>query len=407
MRFVLPLFLLAACMDYTITGGERGQADPFEPEVDPEPVILVEPMQIDFGDVRRGASESVPVTISNVGTAPFQLLQLLPPEATAIRLGAMPLEPLEPGASEQITVTWSPSSFDALTDGFGIEHTASNQGTVNVDLIGNVPAPAITIDPAHHDFGVVERRTAVDLSVTIGNAGEETLRINDLTYTTSSESGELRLHDLGVFDGLPITLPVGASAPVTIRFEPTTDMAVEGRLNVFSDDPATPEVVARQDGVGTPGRDYDLEISITADDEWQGWLNGAPLPGINRGDWQRRDTINARLPSGEHVLAIHAYDKARVVAGLIAYVKVDGDPWYPSGAADFRVSTTRPPTEWVNPDFDASAWPAASRCDTSSASVWGTYWPAPFYDVGASWIWWTPNCRSLGEGWFRLVIELP
>jgi len=407
MRHLTPLLLLLGCMDYSITGGEPGQGDPTEPDAPREPAILVEPDLLDFGAVRRGTSETAQVTITNVGTAPLQLLQLFPPDAPTVRLGAMPLEPLEPGQSELLSVTWAPSSFEPLDDTFGIDHTASNIGIAQVALVGAVPAPAVTIDPEYHDFGVVERRTTADLTITIGNEGHETLRVNELIYTSSSGTGELSLHDLGLFDNLPVTLPPGASAPVTVRFAPTTDIATEGRLTVRTDDPRAPEVIATQDAVGTPGRDYDLEISITADDEWQGWLNGAPLPGINRGDWQRRDTFTTRLPSGEHVLAIHAYDKARVVAGLIAYVTVDGDAWYPSGASDYRVSTTRPPADWVDPDFDASAWPVASRCDTSSASVWGTYWPAPFYDVGASWIWWTPNCRSLGEGWFRLQITLP
>jgi hypothetical protein len=406
MRRTLTCLLAAACMDYGVTS--QVEVDPPDPDPEPErhPAIQVEPGELDLGRVRRNQQALDDLFIRNIGEATLHLVDLILPASDALTVSPLSQGVLAPGESTALTVSWRPRTYDALDDALTIDHSDPAVGPVTVPIRGEVPAPAIRLTPAHHDFGEVERRTTAELDVIVANDGDDGLRITGLSYASTSDT-ELFLLDAGPLSSLPVTIPPGASTPVRIRYVPTDDRPDEGRLVVLSEDPLVPEAVASQEGVGSPGRDYDVVILVTADDEWQGWLDGAPLTGANQGDWQRGDRFERRLPSGRHVLALHAYDKARVVAGLIAFVEVDGAVALKTGDAGFRAVGSRPASSWMDPGFDDSAWPRAATCDSSSASTWGTYWPAPFYDKGASWIWTTSNCRALGEAWIRVELVLP
>jgi hypothetical protein len=406
MRALLPLLLAVGCSETGFSSATIPEDPIEEPPPAPTPAIEVEPLHVDFGDVRRGVEASAQISVRNVGDGPLPLVELIPPEATDLTLTALATDVLAPGDATTLELAWWPQDFATLDDRFTLRHGDVAVAPVEVTIAGRVPTPAITLAPAHHDFGVVERRTEATLTVTVGNDGDEELRVTGVDYAATSE-GELRIGDLGVFSALPVVIPPGAQTPITVVYRPTDDVPDEGRLRVLSDDPAVPEAIASQEGVGTPGRDYEIEVVVTADDEWKGWLDGAPLTGPNQGAWTTADTFERTLPSGRHVLAIHAYDVARAVAGAIAFVKVDGAVVYRTGDGAFRVSGTAPAADWVDPTFDASSWPVASRCDSGSAAVWGTYWPKVFLDNGAAWVWTTTNCRALGQAWVRLEFELP
>ena len=99
-------------------------------------------------------------------------------------------------------------------------------------------------------------------------------------------------------------------------------------------------------------------------------------------------------------------DTARVISGFIATVSVDGDVEYATGDGSWLVYPSNPGvSDWMEVGFDDSSWAGASTC--SDASAWGTYWPAPFYNEGAQWIWDDTNCRTLGDAYFRMNFVLP
>lgn len=405
MTRLLPLVLLFACSETGITAVEDNQDPVGEPEPEQNPIIQVEPPQLDFGLVHRGQSTPMRVTVTNIGDATLHLLDLLPPDATQVRVSPLDHSELEPQASTNLTVTWSPLSFQALDDAFHIEHSGGT-ATVAVPLYGTVPTPAITLDPEHHNFGVVDRGTWVDRTVTVGNAGDADLRIRDIDYASTSEA-ELFVHDLGALNSLPVSVAPGASTPITVRYQPADDVPDEGTLTVYSNDPTVAEAISVHEGVGTPREDYDITLVITADDEWEGWLNGDKLVTTHHDNWQSPDELDFTLPSGRHIVALHSWDKFRVVSGLIGYIEVDGSIAYLTGDDDFKLSATTPPSDWHDPAFDDSSWPIAPRCSAATASTWGTYWPKRYYDVGAAWIARSSDCRSFGDAWYRVVIDLP
>ena len=150
---------------------------------------------------------------------------------------------------------------------------------------------------------------------------------------------------------------------------------------------------------------HDLRFYGTADDRLDVWVDGDVLPLVNNEGWSALDDVLFTLPTGPHVIAVHAQDIARAISGFIALVEVDGAPLAATGAG-WVVADTDPGVGWEALGYDDSAWVAPTACTPSEVAVWGTYWTADLIAAGAEWIWVRP-CLSLGEGWFRLDFELP
>jgi hypothetical protein len=146
-----------------------------------------------------------------------------------------------------------------------------------------------------------------------------------------------------------------------------------------------------------------VTITLTADDAWSGYLDGAELVGSAQTDWAQTDTFERTLGPGAHVLAIHGYDWAGVIAGVLGTVAVDGVTTWWTGDGNWRMSPTEEPG-WEAPDFDASTWGSAVSC--ADDSPWGGQ-PSNLRSAGADWIWWTEDCTALGQAWFRLEFVLP
>ena len=153
--------------------------------------------------------------------------------------------------------------------------------------------------------------------------------------------------------------------------------------------------------------DHDVSILITADDRYRLYVDGMDVTSdaTYPNNWFRSDTLNYTLRSGCHTLAVEASDTFSVISGFIASVSVDGVVMTNTGDGEWLASDVNPGPGWTLNGFDDSAMYTEQIC--SNQGVWGTYWPAPFYAVGASWVWGNTNCNNLGEAFFRLNLQLP
>ncbi len=263
--------------------------------------------------------------------------------------------------------------------------------------------PALSVQPSALDFGEVALGEEAEQTVTVRNVGLGTLTLEPLALTDPS----------GTFTLTPLTITtLGAdeSTPFAVTFTPNAVGAASGAVTVASDAALDGVVDVTLAGEGLeppppPVQTYTIDIFLTADDAWDAWVDGVAQQGTNTTVWNYFDTLTLDLDSGDHVLAIHARDQASVISGLIAVVAVDGVDTWVTGDGSWRMTATQPPADWTDTAFDDSAWSPAVTC--ASQSTWGTYWPTPFYDRGASWVWWTDNCSDLQSAWFRLPISLP
>lgn len=370
------------------------------------PDIAVTPAAVGFGDVLPGAVSTAIVTVANEGAADLFVddAALQSPPA-GLTVSALSSPVLAPGADLELVVTWE-AGVDPLASVLRIVSNDPDEARIDVPIGGNVLAGDIRIEPAYHDFGSLMVGTSAAVDVTVSNVGVGPLTIDRWEYGTAD--GDLAVTDEGGLASLPLTLDAGASTVVTVTYTPSAAGGDEGTLTVWSDDPDTPTTGAQQAGSGEDdpclGFTQTVSVMLTADDAWEGWIDGAAFSGAGANSWSTSDTVEWELECGDHALSLHARDTAMVTSGVLAVVWVEGTVRFVSGPSNWTMVDVAPTGDWTSPDFDDSSWHIPEVC--ANTSPWGT-WPQPFYDLGAQWIWWTTRCSDLGEAWLRLNFTVP
>jgi hypothetical protein len=257
------------------------------------------------------------------------------------------------------------------------------------------PQSILVVSPERVDFGEVELGESQSAIVMLRNNGSVSLDLTDI--------------DL-VADGTPFTVGPATDlelspdevAEVVVTYAPVEGIDHENAIAVESTATVDPNWRVPLTGSGLR-TEFAVDMQLTADDSWSATLDGDPIGGTNQNLWTYADVLVFDLDRGDHVVAVHAWDVARVISGVMAVVRVDGEPIAASGGSGWSVSTTAPPAGWDLPGFDDSSWGTPYLC--SDPSPWGNR-PTSLTDDGAEWVWHDANCRSLGEGWYRLSFTL-
>lgn len=146
--------------------------------------------------------------------------------------------------------------------------------------------------------------------------------------------------------------------------------------------------------------DHEVKLTFTADDAWEAWVDGV---WVAEGDlWSVAGHADAVLDSGPHVVAVHAWDVYGQPSGFMAAVQVDGVAASVTGDGTWRYSRSDPGVGWEAPDFDSSGF---ALPDTCTGTWWGSS-PAELWSAGARMVW-EGDCTGVGQGWFRLELDLP
>ena len=384
------VWMLLACLDYDLTH-EKGELQPGTDTAAPE--ILVEPLSIDFGAQLVGSETSEVVTITNVGTTD---LVLEAPQLDTV----MPFDVIGQGGtlapSEQVfwTVSWLPEAYVA---GGGELLVESDADAETVVLSADTLRPRIELTPTSHDFGLVEIGLESVVEVLIENVGDAPLTLALQDWVSTSEP------ELSHTPTTETLLHPSQSTSVAVRFAPLDGGPEEGTLTVWSDDPTSPatSAVFFAEAEAEPEGPWELTFTATADDTWEGWIDGVALG--NHSGWNTTDSFTQTLSAGDHVIAAHARDMAQVIAGWIAMVEIDGQPFSVTGDGTWLHTPSQPSSGWMDLAFNSSTWTAPKIC--SDTSPWGSQ-PANLLNAGAKWVWLGTNCKALGKGWFRLEFTL-
>jgi hypothetical protein len=311
------------------------------------------------------------------------------------------------GDSVDTVLTWAPVGGSALDDVLLVDSDDPDDAEVGVPLGGTVPAGDILVEPATYDFGTLTVGGSATTVVTVSNVGDGVLTIDDWSY--SATDSDLHVLDAGGLTALPATLAPGDSTDMVVEYVPSAAGGDEGSLAISSDDPDTPSTGAQQYGNGDvddpcEGFTQTVDLFLTADDAWQGWLDGTEFSGPNSATWSAFDSFEWELSCGDHALSLYATDTGLVISGVIAVVSVEGSVRFVSGPSNWTMLDTLPPAGWTDPSFDDSAWHIPEVC--TDTTPWGST-PQPFYDLGAQWIWWSSDCHNLGQAWLRLNFTVP
>ncbi len=370
------------------------------------PAIVVSPESVAFGEVADGATASVVVAIENVGDGALRIEELsLGGGSTEITWTALSSPVVPAGSAVETVLTWAPTAGLPLADTLFVDSNDPASPRVEVPLSGTVPGGDIRVTPSLYDFGTLTVGDSATTVVTVANVGSGPLTIDSWTYVATD--ADLTVVDPGAFASTPAVLEPGASTELVVRYTPSAGGGDEASLEIRSDDADTPATGATHLGNGDDpcdGFTQTVELFLTADDSWQGWIDGVEFAGPNQSVWNQFDTFEWEMECGDHALSLYARDTGLTIAGVIAVVRVEGVVRFVSGPTDWTMTDALPPSGWTDPAFDDSGWHIPEVC--ADTSPWGST-PQPFYDLGASWIWWSTNCRDLGEAWLRLNFTVP
>lgn len=184
------------------------------------------PTALTFGNVVTGGSQTMPASITNVGSTSVTVSGLTASGAGYGVSGvALPFT-LNAGQSASFSVTFAPSATGTASGNVTIASNGANS-TVNMPLSGTgVQNGNVTSSPSSLSFGNVVSGTSKTMSASITNSGGTSVTVSQVAPSGSGFSVS------GL--SLPLTLNAGQSAAFSVAFGPTTTGAASGSVTITS-----------------------------------------------------------------------------------------------------------------------------------------------------------------------------
>ncbi len=215
------------------------------------PQLSFTPAALAFGSVQVGRTATVPVQVTNTGSAPVTLAGI---QASGVFSSSGncpgPALSLAAQASCTVQVTFAPVAEGPASGSLSFI-TSATTGPLEVSLSGTGIVAQLTASPGALDFGAVNLGVSATLPVTLTNSGSTP--VNSITLGTSGEFS-VSLPCPGT------TLAPAASCQARITFTPSTLGARTGTLRVASSDPASPATIPLE-GTGIPGPSFSLSVN--------------------------------------------------------------------------------------------------------------------------------------------------
>lgn len=276
--------------------------DPYDPAFSVCATDFVYECAYDYGNVGIGRPKLFSFAIKNPTQVALSLTSITlegPPSFTL--QGEMPTFVDDP-AGVVITVKYDPE-VEGLEDArIVIDSDAENllpDENVVIELVAtgkNLGAPTITVEPGQCDFGEVGVGQTGTCSLSIGNAGNMELSVNDVSFSADTAA----VFTPGVFV-VPAFIGPGTGKSITITGVPTSAALFQGTLIIASNDPARPtvEVPLSMQGAQAP-------TAIGRVKSINGVANSATNPSI--------EPLDNVIISGDQ-----SVDSAGVVGNIVAY----------------------------------------------------------------------------------------
>ncbi len=256
-----------------------------------EPILLVEPVPVDFGSVRVMATMPATLTITHTGSHPdpvnISSLVLTDDGEGDFKIeDAEESVTLNPEENTKVHFAYTPQLIDDADQGlFTIESDAQSQEHVEVPLLGSSHAPAIEVSTTALNFSTVSIGADPTLPFTIKSVGTDPLTISEMKL---SQTGSQKF----TFDPQSISDPIDPQDQVEVRVTYIADDRGDdsGVLQIGHDDPLTRPVFIQLQG-RTPCPDVDVQPDyITIQIANQSHSQSTPIRIFNVGDEDLRVT---------------------------------------------------------------------------------------------------------------------
>lgn len=205
MRSVGLLFVLTGCIDFELEGVKG-------PEEEGLRELMVDPGLVDFGTLTDNAPVTDVVTLTAVGELPVTVSALDISGSTAFAITWTSGEvTLEPGASADVVVTYTPASFEDR--GQLVVRSDAVEPDQAVTLLGAGLYPAIAITPASAYF-LSEYGETVTADLVVSSVGTADLDLSELLVQGAQFSAE---------GAIPTVLAPGETTTLTVSYAPEVE----------------------------------------------------------------------------------------------------------------------------------------------------------------------------------------
>lgn len=229
--------------------------------------ISISPSAIDFGTVDVSSINSRALTVSNIGTETFFLLDIQPQDATLDYEFefALPTE-FDPGESREVSITWRPTGIGTLSSSVTFQSDCAGEEELQVAVTGrsddicDICAPMISVDTGgSDDHAMAFYSTTIfgpDVqNVRITNSGDETLTLQDVYVHNDllAPNGTFSVN----WGGSPVSLAPWETSQVRVTYS-NTDVAFDlpyptfdqNILHILSDAANEPDYAIELTGTG-------------------------------------------------------------------------------------------------------------------------------------------------------------
>ena len=194
----------------------------------PLPSIALIQESVSLGETEVGNRITKTFTIDNSGTGPLTVTDIRS-DIAGITFSETQFT-VPAGQSRVITVTFNPQSEGAITGTIDIQSDDPQNATTSLTLTGSVtaiPVPAIALIRESVSLGEIEVGNRITETITIDNSGTGPLTVTDIRSDIAGIT----------FSETQFTVPAGQLHDITVTFDPQSEGAITGTIDIQSDDP--------------------------------------------------------------------------------------------------------------------------------------------------------------------------
>jgi hypothetical protein len=255
-----PLAVALVLLLIGAAGASRAHAEAGPPPDD----LVVQPAEIDFGDVARDVPRTHDVKVKNVKHgvfgADFRITGVTRPataECAPFQLQAPTAFPVTMSPGQEMTwhLTMRASALGHHTCTIDVRDDDGNADYIR--LSANVVAPRMTVQPAEIDFGDVAVNDEAVQRIAITNDGTAPLSISSIA---ASGAAAFSLSDLTA----PETIPVRTTRVLTVAYQPSAAGAHHGAVTISGDD-GTRSIPLTGTGIAAEGAGAPIHSDVSTD----------------------------------------------------------------------------------------------------------------------------------------------
>lgn len=207
-----------------------------------QPGLSISPSSFNFGSVVDGQTKSQTFTVTNTGTGPLTITQLVGSGSSYTVSGLATPATIASGSSTTFSVLFAPTVAGSLAGTVSLASNAPNSPNV-LSLNGTGTAASVTLSasPASLSFTNVNAGSSTSKSVTISNSGNTSVTISQVSVSAKdfSVSGMTT----------PITLAAGQNTSMNVTFKPSASENVTGNITVSNSQGANTVIAVSGNGL--------------------------------------------------------------------------------------------------------------------------------------------------------------